>query len=880
MRRLGGSAVACLLLLLATACDSEKPDAEDAATRVVARLETLPPGPTREAIAAVTLNAMCTIGRLGAGVADGRVETAVASLVASQPDDIRARLVDYRETLAAIPEAKRAELLGGLGTFDPATCSSAPAWDRLRTGVLFSNQPIPHLRFNFCSNNFSYPDGEPGGRAITVGSMLTAILHDPDGVNAPTHVLASLATPSFTGIELGGGVFARDPALAATGGAGEGISPYGVDTGIPCSGNSNVCNASLGQMCMGTCMAFPVVKKDATIVLRGYNLWDVTDARLVFEPLIPGQGSESTTVIRDFDTNEPSDQVAACTLPSAPQSASFNRAHFRVPANEGAFYKLRLFNHNGTFLTQADGVDDGEPRVIHTCFPPSPVADNVPPGTVRDCTPPVETCVQDGLPCAAAWAAPPRKLDDCRHQPGQTPPCGETPEWYEAELLSPRVQGPKLMDDPIVFVEGSTSPVFTLSGTLHALATIDETGFQSFFGSDEPIMALFGADLDSTAVPDPEDLGNVYKGEDYDDGDRDIVDKLLTQEDLPADGELTFMAVLVEDDGFLGAFLAGRGGHRCGDGDHHPDRRGRADRRPRRRQRRDAGLGRACRQRDRWQRSNRRRVLLGQRARRPITDRRDPCPDLPLPATHPGRAARNPGRGPGARPRRLPRASVRRVLPAAVAVAAVQSRHLRPGTGMPGQHLRADRLRRSDRQHRLPRAAGIHRCRRLLRRGPAVGAEAEAIGRIAFSARKAAARGTPPATSGRTPPARLGRAAPRLPPRPRRRSPRTLPASPSRAGAPAGGPQRGSSAARSAAGIPPWPLPRRVICPSSQKSTSPSMTWIASSSPWWTCSGGPSPAAITLSKAPRLAPGAGDARWCSCRRAIAASARDARPWPR
>ena len=113
---------------------------------------------------------------------------------------------------------------------------------------------------------------------------------------------------------------------------------------------------------------------------------------------------------------------------------------------------------------------------------------------MRDCTPPVETCVQDGLPCAAAWSASPRKLDDCRHQPGQTPPCGETPEWYEADLLSPRVLGPKMFD-PVVFVEGSTAPTFTLTGTLHALETIDETGFQNVFGSDEPLVAVVGADL-------------------------------------------------------------------------------------------------------------------------------------------------------------------------------------------------------------------------------------------------------------------------------------------------------------------------------------------------------------------------------------------------
>jgi hypothetical protein len=553
--------VSVCLLVIAAGCDSGKSDRRGAADRIVERLEALPPGPAREAITAVSLNAMCSIGRLAAGEAEGRVETAVAGLVFGQPDDVRARLVGYRETLGAIPEAKRTELLGDLGGLDPAACEAAPAWDLLRTAVLFANQPIPHLRCNFCSNNFSYPDGEPGDRAITVGSLLTAIHQDPDGVHPATHELASLATPSFTGIELSDDVFARDPVLAATESAGEGITPYGADTGIPCSSSSNACNASLGQMCQGgTCMSFPVVKKDATMVVRGYNLWDVTDARLVFEPLVPGQGSESTAVIRDFDTNEPTDQVAACTLPSAPQSATFNRAHFRVPANEGHFYRLRLFNHNGTFLTQADGADDGEPRVIHTCFPTSPVGDNVPPGTVRDCTPPVETCVQDGLACTATWGASPRKLEDCRHQPGQAPPCGETPEWYEAQLLSPRVQGLALVPNPIVFVEGSASPVFTLRGTLHALETIDETGFQNLFGSDEPMVALFGADLSSPTVPEIGSVGNVFRGGDFDAGDRDIVDKLLVQNDLPADGSLIILALLAEDDGFLGAFLAGLAG--------------------------------------------------------------------------------------------------------------------------------------------------------------------------------------------------------------------------------------------------------------------------------------------------------------------------------
>jgi hypothetical protein len=414
---------------------------------------------------------------------------------------------------------------------------------------------VPHLRFNFCSSNFAYADGTAGDRAITVGSLLTAILTDPDGVLPATHVLASFATPSLTGVEKSEFVSARDPTLDATAANEEGLSLYGVDTGIPCAANPNICDSSLGLMCVTqTCIAYPVVQKDQTIVLRGYNFWDVAEARVVFEPLVAGQGSESTAVISTLDANEPTDQAAACTIPGS-ANPSFNRAHFRVPANEGHFYRLRYFNHNGQFMTQADGAEDGASRVIHTCFPTSTVQDNVPPGTVRDCTPPVETCVQDGAPCAATWTTTPRKLEDCRHLPGQPAPCGETPEWYEAQLLTPRSEGPGFDQKAIVFVEGE-APVFRLTGTLHALETVEETGID-FPGSDEPMMAIVGADLGGQTIPDLDDLATAFHGENYDEGDRKIEDALLTSVEVPVDGSATFLAILFEDDGFFGAFLAG-----------------------------------------------------------------------------------------------------------------------------------------------------------------------------------------------------------------------------------------------------------------------------------------------------------------------------------
>jgi hypothetical protein len=536
-----------------------QPEPRDVAQRMIQGLRAIPDAKHRAAVSALTFNTLCSISRLASGKADGRVEKFVAPLLAGKSADVKARLATFRETLGEIPQGTRAELLGSLASFDPKACEAAPDWDRLRYGVIFSHQLVPHLRFNFCSNNFTYGDGSSGERAITTGSLLTGIAVDPDGVHPPTHLLASLATPALIGVEGSEFVTARHPGLAATGNAGEGISPYGFKTNISCSATNDSCDPSLGLICRSdTCVAYPVVQKDQTIVLRGYNFWDVAEARLVFEPLVPGQGTESTTIISTLDPNEPTDPVAACALPST-ANATHNRAHFRVPANEGHFYRLRLFNHNGQFHTQKDGIDDAASRVIHTCYPPvGPNPDNVPPGTIRACTFPQETCPQDGVKCAAAWTTPPRKIEDCGHLPGQPSPCGETPEWYEAQMLSPRSDGVAFLNEAVVFVEAK-APVFQLSGTLHALEVVEETGID-FLGSDEPMMAIIGTSFANQPPSIPPDLGNLsqrFLGDDYDEGERKIENFKLVTTDLPADGQAAFLSVLVEDDGFAGAFAAG-----------------------------------------------------------------------------------------------------------------------------------------------------------------------------------------------------------------------------------------------------------------------------------------------------------------------------------
>jgi len=550
-----GELLAGLLLLSMVGCDRGGPHPERAARTVIAGLRAIPDDKQRAAVSALTFNTMCTISRIAEGKADGNIETRVASLLTGRAQGIKDQLKSYRKTLGFIPGSVRGELLGSLSSVDPGACDAAPNWEHIRNGIIFSHQLVPHLRANFCANGFTYADGTSGVRAITVNSLLTAIVPPIEGNGLPTHFLSSFATPALIGIETSEFVAARHPSLAASAQSGEGVSLYGFNTNIPCSQPSH-CDASLGQMCMGgNCTAFPVVQKDQLIVLRGYNFWDVAEARVIFQPVEAGQGSESSATIEALDPNEPTGPVA-CQLPSL-ANASYNRAHFRVPANEGHFYRLRMFNHNGQFLTQADGRDHGPPRVIHTCFPPGgPNPDNVPPGTNRACTLTQETCAADGANCSVGWTSPPRKLEDCRHLPGQPVVCGETPEWYEAQMLSPRADGIAQTPDAIVFVEAD-APMYKLTGTLHALQSREETG-PDWPGSDEPLVAIVGANLSQNAeVPSVEDLSVHYLGEDFDEGDRDIVDKQLISVELPVDGTAAFLAIAQEDDGFAEAFAAG-----------------------------------------------------------------------------------------------------------------------------------------------------------------------------------------------------------------------------------------------------------------------------------------------------------------------------------
>lgn len=547
--------------LVLPACQSA-PTVDNRANAVVARLEQIADTRQRAAASAMVLNGLCSLARVAGGKVDGALEHSLVPFFNGLDAGVKARVERVGNVLGAIPATKRTALLGPLAAHDPGACTAAPNWDAIRAAVIFALQQPPRLRTNFCAGGFNYGDGTSGARAITMASriLLTGIEGGPD-VPAPE------GSPVILGVE-GEHVLARHPALAATANNGDGMSPYGVATGIPCN-DAGGCDSSLGMVCStrfgntpGQCFAFPVVQKDQELILRGYNYWDVEAARLVLTPVFPGEGSESTAIVTAVDPNEPSDAALAC-LVASPANPTHNRAHFRIAANQGAFYKLHLYNHNGTFRTQRDGIDQADPRVLHVCYPPSDHAQALPPGTIRDCTKPVETCPQDGAPCVAHWTTSPRKIENCRHLPSEPVVCGETPEWFIDQHLTQRTDGAGASpDDPIVFVI-KDEPTYELRTTLAAIECRDETSFTNWFGSDEAVLGVFGFPM----PPPPnivqelqhslDDNAQAWHG-DMDADDRKHPGKLLaTVPGVRADSQVFYVIELIEDDSRLADFIAG-----------------------------------------------------------------------------------------------------------------------------------------------------------------------------------------------------------------------------------------------------------------------------------------------------------------------------------
>src|SRR5688572_20528711 len=217
----------CLITsLLLTSCGFfPKPglSPKHVAALVIQELESIN-DPQQRAVAAVyTLNTMCSLSRLAAGKADGRIETTVAPYFNSNVKPV-ARLLVHRlgDTLKQIPGAKRGELLGPFAQYDPGSCAAAPKWEEIKHAVLLETTLVPRLRTNYCSGNFTYADGANADRAITAASQFFP------GIEAPGTLLSG-ASPVIHGVE---GERVSSPVIPAD--QEQGLSPYGVTTDIPC----------------------------------------------------------------------------------------------------------------------------------------------------------------------------------------------------------------------------------------------------------------------------------------------------------------------------------------------------------------------------------------------------------------------------------------------------------------------------------------------------------------------------------------------------------------------------------------------------------------------------------------------------------------------
>ena len=177
----------------------------------------------------------------------------------------------------------------------------------------------------------------------------------------------------------------RRPRLGTTPGArghrddpdGDGMSPFGVRTNIPCTAASG-CDPAMGMVCSRDSWTSRSLHRlsgraegpgvdPARVQLLGHRV----RATRVHAPFT-GRGQRVTFVVETVDPNEPPTAWRPARRRAWP-NPTHNRAHFRVAANEGAFYELRLYNHNGTFRTQQDGIEQAPPRVAHVCYAQSAV---------------------------------------------------------------------------------------------------------------------------------------------------------------------------------------------------------------------------------------------------------------------------------------------------------------------------------------------------------------------------------------------------------------------------------------------------------------------------------------------------------------------------
>ncbi|MFM2420159.1 MAG: hypothetical protein RL385_4882, partial [Pseudomonadota bacterium] len=394
--------------------------------------------------------AVCDLYLAGQGQpASAVANELVTDMTASDRDEIRQMMEDIR----SIPGPTAQKLLGPLAAFDPRACTQRPPFQEVSVKVQALDTSLEgHLRTDFCENadetitvnaavvrepslggpEFSWL-GETAPTAAPVLIGVDPTLYMRDGNDSLSQVLAAadVGHPDLIEdwIDRRGGR-PSTPVSENPRYPGDGLSPFGVETDTECTADSyetDTCDHGGGLICGellqrgSRCIAFPVVPLNEDLRLIGHNFWD-RSAFLVLENI----NDPSASVILDQPNARARASVNAalnCTpaqdIEGEPSLEALNLGNQNTLQYEltqgGGFYRMAIYNKNGNFRTQTDtrsGRTEG--RVIHVCRSvetnPDDWEDPSTQGTIRACTPPSQTCVQDGAPSSTLRRLAPHSL--------------------------------------------------------------------------------------------------------------------------------------------------------------------------------------------------------------------------------------------------------------------------------------------------------------------------------------------------------------------------------------------------------------------------------------------------------------------------------------
>jgi hypothetical protein len=527
--------------------------------RLLADLRSIP-DPQQRAIASfVTLTSLCVLKRAASGATLTAPEQQVRDRLAAADPETRKKAIAAGTSLDGITTEERAEVLGALAAADPGACTAAgPPPETLAQAAAVAGR-FPRVRTASCADTLSYPGGvdpDVANRALTVGSFEFVPGFVNDGIPFPG-VIVNRSRPFVGGIAQaedarsnvsGHPALDRDRLTARNcGHVGDGYSPYGVNTFIPCS-QTAPCDRESGLICgttlniafspdapyqQGVCYAFPIVAPGLDVRVRGHNFWDKEEAKLQLKSITDRNAPAQIVDLNNSDGNGvisnegPGPNDGSCDQPrgrlsfgselcqpgSTANDASrdpggirtHNEAHFPVNVTPGQFYWLRMANHNGN-LHHWGGNDAG--RVVHTCYDPT---EGVPLQTSTFTGMPIvnfANVINTRTSCSQTLPAP-TGLRSCQDNNNSFLTCGAS-IWGTADAERPRplsqCRHPVGTDPtcgetpewiyshpqfeelklrmPIIFVSSNAAAGYKLASRLYGVRCFEESG-PDWAGSDE-----------------------------------------------------------------------------------------------------------------------------------------------------------------------------------------------------------------------------------------------------------------------------------------------------------------------------------------------------------------------------------------------------------